>query len=85
MKECDRNILTALQMAEEMLSLADKGDLDREDDSCGVLYAFMRDSAYKIMQMANRERDQHIKAGKWTFDKTQNNGLLYDDNHREKQ
>ena len=48
-----------------MLDLADEGDAHREDTGCGVLYAVLRDSAYRIRQMAEAERDAHIKKGWW--------------------
>ena len=37
-----------------MLDLANEGDAVREDVGCGILYAVLRDSAYKITD-ANRD------------------------------
>ena len=65
MRLCNENIVEALRLVEEMLRLAEKGDLEREDVGCGVLYGIIRDSAYKIRQVAERERDAHRMKGAW--------------------
>lgn len=48
-----------------MIGLAEKGDADREDDGCGILYGVLRDSAYEIKQIAEAEKERHIKKGWW--------------------
>ena len=48
-----------------MIILADKGDLDSEDDGCRVLYGMIRDCAYKIRARAESEREAHKKKGAW--------------------
>lgn len=48
-------------MAERMLRLADAGDAARDDPGCGVLYGVLRDSAYKLQQMAEAERQKHLE------------------------
>ena len=48
-----------------MMSLADKGDAEREDVGCGILYGLLRDSAYKLMQMAEAEKRAHMRKGWW--------------------
>jgi hypothetical protein len=48
-----------------MLHLADEGDAVREDVGCGILYAVLRDSAYKIKKLAEAERAAHTKKGWW--------------------
>jgi hypothetical protein len=65
MKRCEENIRSAMGLAEEMLALADKGDTDREDTGCGVLYGVIRDSAFKIKRMAEAEKEAHVKKGWW--------------------
>ena len=65
MKKCDQNIQTALTLVDEMLRLANKGEADREDTGCGILYGVLRDSAYKLKKMAELEKDAHIKKGWW--------------------
>ncbi len=51
-----------------MLGIAEKGNTDREDDGCGILYGVMLDSAYKIKQIAEAEKEKHIKKGWWKQD-----------------
>ena len=65
MKACDRNIKSTIQLAKEMIELANKGDIDREDNGCGILYGILRDSAYKLKQLAETEKENHIKKGWW--------------------
>lgn len=65
MKPCDEYIKKTLALGKTMLELADEGDAVREDTGCGVLYSVLRDSAYKIRQLAEAERDAHIKKGWW--------------------
>lgn len=63
MKPCNENIKKALELVDEMIGLAEKGDSDREDDGCGILYGVLRDSAYQIKQIAEAEKEKHIKKG----------------------
>jgi hypothetical protein len=65
LKPCDRNILKILNLAEEMIALADRGDADREDVGCGVLYGVLRDTAYKLKRMATEEKRSHQEKGWW--------------------
>jgi hypothetical protein len=65
MKACDKSIKKTLGLVKDMLELADEGDAIREDTGCGVLYSVVRDSAYKIRQLAEAERSAHIKKGWW--------------------
>ena len=39
------NIVKVLRMSREMMMLADEGDHERKDRSCGVLYGPLRDMA----------------------------------------
>ena len=57
----DRNLhlKQALDLAHELLILADKGDLVRQDIGCGILFGVLRDSAYKIRSMAEDELNVH--------------------------
>lgn len=61
MKPCDENLQKAISLTYRMMELADKGDAEREDSGCGVLYGVMRDSAYKIKQLAEKEKLKHNK------------------------
>jgi hypothetical protein len=65
MKPCNENITEVLEASRKLLFLADKGDLQRDDDSCGVLFGFIRDTAYRIKEMAEAEKVSHIKKGRW--------------------
>jgi len=48
-----------------MLRLADEGDAAREDVGCGVLYGVLRDSAYRLQQLAEAEREAHLRKNRW--------------------
>lgn len=65
MNRSNKNILKVLEYVRKLLFLADKGDLQRKDDGCGVLYGIVRDSAYKMKDVAEKEIDTHRKLGKW--------------------
>ena len=58
-------IRKTLELAEQMLRLADEGDAVRQDVGCGVLYGVLRDSAYRIKKMAEAERRAHAQRGGW--------------------
>ncbi len=64
-KPCDHNIKQAILLAQRMIRLADQGDSDREDTGCGILYGMLRDSGYKIKQLAEDEKHNHIAKGWW--------------------
>lgn len=65
LKRCDQNIKDTLALVERMIELAGKGDVDREDVSCGILYGVILDSAYKIKKLAEEEKQAHVKKGWW--------------------
>ena len=48
-----------------MIKLADRGDIDREDNGCGILYGMLRDAGYKIKNLAEAEKEKHIAKGWW--------------------
>jgi len=60
-----RYIIIALELARQLIMLADDAEAEAEDDSCVVLCGVIRDSAYKIRNLAERERDVHIERGSW--------------------
>ena len=43
----------------EMLELADHGDSFRQDIECGIIFGTVRDTAYKIRQLAENELKRH--------------------------
>jgi hypothetical protein len=55
----DHCLQRTLQLAERMLRLADRGDAVRDDPGCGVVYGVLRDSAYKLKQLAEAEQQAH--------------------------
>jgi hypothetical protein len=65
LRACDQNIYEALLLADHMIDLADRGDQEREDAGCGILYGILRDSAYKLKKVAEKERKSHIRKGMW--------------------
>lgn len=71
MNNSTKNILYVIKLSEQLLLIADKGDLQRKDDSCGVLYGIVRDCAYKIIDAAEKEKARHIQRGIW--DNTEEN------------
>ena len=75
MKACDQNIKLTLQLTMEMIRLADQGDADREDTGCGVLYGVLRDSAFKIRQLAEKEKGRHQAKGWWQEDYSVSGGI----------
>jgi hypothetical protein len=54
-----------LELTEEMLRLADRGEADREDNGCGILFGVLRDSAYKLRKLAEEEKRNHVRKGWW--------------------
>jgi hypothetical protein len=67
-RPCNLHIAKTLKLVEDMICLADRGDTDREDNGCGILYGVLRDSAYKLKKLAEEERQNHIKKGWWSKD-----------------
>ena len=59
----DQCLKRTLQLAERMLRLADSGDAVRDDPGCGVVYGVLRDSAYKLKQLAEAEQQAHLLKG----------------------
>jgi hypothetical protein len=64
-KPCNLHIINTLKLADEMIDLADRGDTDREDNGCGILYGVLRDSAFKLKKLAEEEKLNHIRKGWW--------------------
>ncbi len=64
-KRANENIRRLLRLSREMMALADEGDRDRLDDSCGIIYGILRDMAYRLRQLAQDECDNHISTKKW--------------------
>lgn len=73
MKPCDQNIIRTIEISEEMIRIADQGDAQREDTGCGILYGVLRDSAYKILKLAQEEKKRHQAKGWWRDHSPQSN------------
>lgn len=65
MRPCDECLRKMLKLVQLMHRLADEGDAVREDTNCGVLYSVLRDAAYHVGHLAEREKEAHIKKGWW--------------------
>ena len=65
MRRCNHNIRKTLNLVDEMIRVADEGDIEREDNGCGILYGVLRDSAYKVKKLAEQEKENHILKGWW--------------------
>jgi hypothetical protein len=59
----EESIFEVLRLAKDLMALADRGEIDAEDDSCRILFAVVRDCAYKIHAEAERERQVHRDRG----------------------
>jgi len=67
-KSYNHNIVKVLRMTRDMIILADEGDSVRRDRSCGVLYGTLRDTAYKLRDLAEREKNFHLENGLWDLE-----------------
>ncbi|MBZ0263047.1 hypothetical protein K8I28_00135 [bacterium] len=61
----NKNLTKVLELTREMLDLAEDGDRNRTDSTCGILFGFLRDSAYKLRRMTDHEIELHRKRGEW--------------------
>ncbi|THB80243.1 MAG: hypothetical protein D3926_08095 [Desulfobacteraceae bacterium] len=64
-RKCDNNIARTIELAREMIRLAQEGDQHREDPGCGVLYGILLDSGYQLLKLAEKEKQAHIDKGWW--------------------
>jgi hypothetical protein len=64
----NENLLRVSRLTKEMLAMADEGDRDRNDDSCGILYGILRDMAYRLRSLVEEECGKHKETGKWDIE-----------------
>ncbi len=64
-KKCDINVAQTIELAHEMIKLAQTGYEQREDPSCGVLYGILLDSGYRLLNLAQKEKQAHMQKGWW--------------------
>ena len=58
--ECDRYLEKTLDITDEMIRLADQAEAACSDNRCAVVYGILRDSAYRVRNEAQRERENHL-------------------------
>ena len=56
-------ITEAMDLAEKLLRMAEKGILTCEEDSCLILYGVIRDCGYKIRRTVEQERGYSLQKG----------------------
>lgn len=66
-KKCDINVARTIEIARQMIELARIGYEQREDASCGILYGILLDSGYRLLDLAQKEKEAHRKKGWWTY------------------
>ena len=59
-EQIDENLNKLIVLCGQMLDLADRGDAERTDTGCGVVYGTLRDTAYKMRKMAKAELQKHV-------------------------
>jgi len=64
-KKCDINIARTIDLAQQMIKLAQTGYEQREDPGCGILYGILLDSGYRLLDLAQKEKHAHMKKGWW--------------------
>jgi len=61
----NKNILRVLELAKEMIDTAEEGDIHRKDNGCGIIFGILRDSGYKLINLAEEEIEKHFLKGSW--------------------
>lgn len=64
-KKCDKNIAKTIELAQQMIELAQSGYEQQEDPGCGVLYGILLDSGYRLLDLAQKEKHAHMQKGWW--------------------
>ena len=65
MKQFNENLLKLIRLTDDMSALADEGDRDRLDASCGIIFGILRDSAHKLRKIAQAECQRHREHNTW--------------------
>ena len=79
MKSYNECIKRVLELAREMITLADEGQAAAEDDGCRLLYGVLQDCAYKLRKKAEEEKATHCRSGRWDGELPENNYQLTTD------
>jgi len=62
---CNQNIRDLKELINQMIALSEKGDAEREDTNCGVMYGILRDAAFRLLKLAEDEERAHKTKGLW--------------------
>ncbi len=73
MKSYNECIKRVMELAREMIILADDGQAAAEDDGCRLLYGVLQDCAYKLRKKAEEEKLAHCRTGRWDGEIPENN------------
>jgi hypothetical protein len=63
MEPINQSIINILELTDSMLKLGNRGIEEQADDNCGILFCVLRDYAFSLKQMAEKELGQHQAAG----------------------
>lgn len=76
MVTCSKHIHKALDLARELIILADEGEAEAQDDGCILFFGVLRDCAYRIRQQADHADPESVKqaSGKTTPNNGQSSG-----------
>ena len=64
-KTDNENLQKTLRLSESMLELARLVDQERREGQCGELFGLLRESAYKLRELAQDEVTRHKRDGRW--------------------
>jgi len=64
-KQSNEHILKALDIANDLMGLANNEEVLGNDNVCGILLGVMRDCAYKIRRQVERERQARKAKSQW--------------------
>jgi hypothetical protein len=73
MKSYNECIKRVMELAREMIILADEGQAVAEDDGCRLLYGVLQDCAYKLRKKAEEEKESHCRTGRWDGETPESN------------
>ena len=77
-----QNLQQVVRLCYQMLELAQKGDKSRQDDGCGIVFGSLRDNAYKIRRLAEKELEAHGAVYQHPRPLKVDNGCFTNTNHK---